>query len=1017
VRNTGVFILLLGLGLIWQGYGQATEVLYLSGKGVDDAVDWEFYCTGGMNSGNWTTIPVPSNWELHGFGAYNYGHDGNKATEEGRYRRNFTVPGSWNGKRVFIVFEGSMTDTRVSINGNSAGPVHQGAFYCFKYEITQQLNFNGSNLLEVTVAKQSSNSSINSAERQADYWVFGGIFRPVYLEAFPQRLIERIAVDAQAGGNLSVEVYLDNVSGGEQVTGSVVDSDGKTVGSQMSVAVPAGGVNVSLKGTFSNIDPWSAEHPRLYRLKVDLLSGGAIVHAVEQNIGFRTVEVRAGNGIYINGKKVMLQGVNRHNFWPSSGRALSPRNSREDILLAKSMNINAIRNSHYPANRHFMDYCDSLGMYVLDELAGWQSPPYDADIGHKLVEEMVTFDVNHPCIIFWDNGNEGGWNTALDGDFGKWDPQKRAVLHPWTTFSNVNTDHYESYSSVQNILNGSAIYMPTEFLHGLYDGGSGAGLQDYWALLRSKPLSAGGFLWVFADEAVVRTDNNNTLDARGNLAPDGVVGPYHEKEGSFYTIREIWSPVQIAMDTLPDNFSGAIDVENRYDFIDLNEVLFTWRLACFAFIHADSGYDTLSEGTARTGSIKPGNRGVLQLNLPVNWSDAHALLLSAKDGAGRLVCEWSWMIPSASAMRESIVETNSARTVSVSETGSEAVITAGTVRYTFSKTTGQLTGVSADGKAYSLGNGPSLSTGGSANLQSVNVSTEGNDGIFEATYNGDLKNVRWRVLGNGWLSLTYRYSLSGKYDYYGVDFDYPESKVNGVQWLGKGPYRVWKNRIKGTVHNLWQRDYNDAITGQVWEYPEFKGYYADVYWARLLTDEGPIHIVIDSPGMFLRLFTPKDGVSPQTTAMVFPNKSISFLNGIAPIGTKFLAASDLGPQGQKHSLNGTFEGSIYLFFGETPEIRTAVNGGDGIRYGNNGTPLQPVQRHCGIEFNLVSTGRVAIMLYTPDGKRHSVIFSGEYKAGKHYCALPVKGSVAAGLYICAISRDGVPVARCGIMIP
>lgn len=1007
---------LFGLGLLLQGYGEKTEIRYLSGRGVDDAVEWEFYCTGGMNSGKWTSIPVPSNWELHGFGAYNYGHDNNKASEEGRYRFNFTVPDTWNGKRVFIVFEGSMTDTRVSINGNSAGPVHQGAFYCFKYEITQLLRFGSSNLLEVTVAKMSSNGSINDAERKADYWVFGGIFRPVYLEAFPQRLIERIAVNAPANGNLSVDVYLDDVSGGEQVTGTLFDSDGRTVGSQMSATVPTGGGSVSLKGTFQNVNRWSAEYPNLYRLEVDLLNGGTTIHTVEENIGFRTVEVRAGNGIYINGKKVMLRGVNRHCFWPSSGRALSPRNSLEDILLIKSMNINSIRNSHYPANRHFMDYCDSLGIYVLDELAGWQMPPYDTNIGRKLVEEMVTFDVNHPCIIFWDNANEGGWNTALDGEFGKWDPQKRSVLHPWTTFSNVNTDHYESYRSVQNILNGNTIYMPTEFLHGLYDGGHGAGLQDYWDLMRSKPLSAGGFFWVFADEAVVRTDNSNRLDARGNLAPDGIVGPYHEKEGSFYTIREIWSPVQIAMDTLPDNFSGTIKVENRYDFTNLNEVTFSWQLARFDFNGSDSGYDIVSEGIATTGSIAPGNRGDLQLELPENWKNAHALLLSAEDSAGKLICEWSWMIPSASVMRESIVETESSDAVSISETGSEAVITAGKIRYTFSKTTGRLSGVSVDGTNYSFGNGPSLSAG-SANLQSVDVSTEDNDGLFEATYNGNLESVRWRVQGNGWLSLTYRYSLSGRYDYFGVDFDYPESKVNGVQWLGKGPYRVWKNRMRGTVHNLWQREYNDAITGQVWEYPEFKGYFADVYWARLLTDEGTIHFIIDSPDMFLRLFTPKDGASPQTTAMVFPGKGISFLHGIPPIGTKFLAASDLGPQGQKHSLNGSFEGSMYLFFGDTPEIPVAAHAGDALQYGYSGSPLQPDQRHGGIEFNLSFAGRVDILLYTLDGKKHSVLLSGERKAGRQHCRLPGRGSVTAGLYICTLSLDGAPIARRGIMIP
>ncbi|NOY59964.1 MAG: glycoside hydrolase family 2, partial [Calditrichaeota bacterium] len=113
-----------------------TETLYLSGKGSDSTVNWQFMVTGGRRANEWTTIPVPSNWELQGFGTYNYGHDKNKADEKGIYRYEFTVPEQWKQKRVFIVFEGSMTDTEVKINGRLAGPVHRGGFYRFKYDIT-----------------------------------------------------------------------------------------------------------------------------------------------------------------------------------------------------------------------------------------------------------------------------------------------------------------------------------------------------------------------------------------------------------------------------------------------------------------------------------------------------------------------------------------------------------------------------------------------------------------------------------------------------------------------------------------------------------------------------------------------------------------------------------------------------------------------------------------------------------------------------------------------------------------
>ncbi len=125
---------------------QESQIVYLSGTGSDHTVDWDFYCTGGRDSGVWTTIPVPSNWELQGFGTYNYGLDKNKSDEKGIYKHSFFVPSEWKGKVTELVFEGSMTDTEVKINGKPAGPVHQGAFYRFSYDITRLLRPGKENL-------------------------------------------------------------------------------------------------------------------------------------------------------------------------------------------------------------------------------------------------------------------------------------------------------------------------------------------------------------------------------------------------------------------------------------------------------------------------------------------------------------------------------------------------------------------------------------------------------------------------------------------------------------------------------------------------------------------------------------------------------------------------------------------------------------------------------------------------------------------------------------------------------
>ncbi|MEK8110346.1 sugar-binding domain-containing protein [Micromonospora sp. M12] len=160
-----------------------TETMVLTGTDADTTVNWDFQVTSGRRSGVWSTIPTPSNWEFHGFGSYNYGHN-LVPNERGNYRHTFTPPSSWAGRRIYLVFEAAMTDAEVWVNGTSAGPRHRGGFYEFRYDVTALVRLGQPNLLEATVSKESSDNSVNDAERRGDYWNFGGIFRPVSLRAF-----------------------------------------------------------------------------------------------------------------------------------------------------------------------------------------------------------------------------------------------------------------------------------------------------------------------------------------------------------------------------------------------------------------------------------------------------------------------------------------------------------------------------------------------------------------------------------------------------------------------------------------------------------------------------------------------------------------------------------------------------------------------------------------------------------------------------------------------------------------
>ncbi|MEV0403166.1 glycoside hydrolase family 2 TIM barrel-domain containing protein [Actinoallomurus sp. NPDC050550] len=892
----------------------------------------------GRTSGEWTTVPVPSNWELHGYGTYDYGNfvkdHPDQPNEQGVYERAFTVPPGWRGRKIFIVFEGSMTDTHVRINGSTVGPTHQGGFFRFMYEVTDVLAFGGPNLLRVTVDKESANASINGAERRGDYWIFGGVYRPVYLLAHPAEFIDRLAIDAQADGSLSVDVFPGAVAEADIVRARIRSLDGATVGRPFSAGIRTDGSKVTLSTRVDGPRLWTAETPNLYRLEVTLSKGDEVLHRVSERFGFRTVEVRPGKGIFLNGKRIMLKGITRHAEWPDSGRATSPKMNRDDILLMKEMNINAVRLSHYPQDQDFYHHADELGLYVLNELPGWHTP-YDTPSAKRLVEEMVVRDVNHPSVIFWDNGNEGGWNTAVDGDFASYDPQRRTVLHPSSEpFNGIRTTHYPTYENVQDYLRNEpgSIYLPTEFLHAMYDGGGGAGLADYWSLMMSRPNSGGGFIWAFLDSGIVRTDQGGRIDVAGDRAPDGVAGPYREKEGSFYAIREIWSPI---LATLRCSGTGSnpavfdIELTNRYDFTNIDECRFDWKLIRFRGPYEEStGHAVMANGTANVRRAGPGENATLTLRLPppaVKRSDA--LALAAVDPSGREVCSWVWPITTATSYKDRIVPAGPG-TVRATETPDAITMTASGTAVTISKRTGLLTGVRKNDIPMSLINGPVMTTG-KATLSDITHRDEGAAHVVHADYTGDLSYVTWRMLGNGWLQLEYRYRVTGDRNFSGVSFDHPEHRIGGVKWLGKGPYRVWKNRTLGPVTDVWYKNYNDTSTGSDlwgadhWKYPEFKGYHAGTYWAVLRALEGDITIVTEQEDLFLRLYTPKFGTNPGTATAAFPGGDISFLDGIAPIGDKNHAASQTGPSGQPNSGDGDYRRTIWFSF-ESKTVRLAV---------------------------------------------------------------------------------------------
>ena len=924
-----------------------TERQYLSGHGCDDTVEWDFFCTDGRNSGRWTKIGVPSCWELQGFGTYQYGisfygkaFPEGIAGEKGMYKYEFEVPEEFRGKQVSLVFEASMTDTEVKVNGRKAGSKHQGAFYRFSYNVTDLLKYGKKNQLEVTVSKESENASVNLAERRADYWNFGGIFRPVFLEVKPAVNLRHIAIDAQMDGSFRANCYT-NISGdGMSIRAQILDGKGKKL-ADTTVPLKAGSDWTTLQLNVSAPALWTAETPNLYKAQFSLLDKeGKVLHHETETFGFRTIEVRESDGLYVNGVRINVRGVNRHSFRPESGRTLSKAKNIEDVLLMKGMNMNSVRLSHYPADPEFLEACDSLGLYVMDELGGWHGK-YDTPTGVRLIEGMIERDVNHPSIIWWSNGNEKGWNIELDGEFHKYDPQKRPVIHPQGNFSGFETMHYRSYGESQNYMRLPEIFMPTEFLHGLYDGGHGAGLYDYWEMMRKHPRCIGGFLWVLADEGVKRVDMDGFIDNQGNFGADGIVGPHHEKEGSYYTIKQLWSPVQVMNTAIDRNFDGKLSVENRYDYLNLNTCRFIWQQVKFPSVTDASNTTTriLKQGEVQGSDVAAHGVGVVDIKTSI-LPEADALFLTVIDKYGYEL--WRWTFPVDKLNWETEQFSASSGRASYMETEKGITVKANGRTFVFSKKDGQLKDVSVNNRKISFANGPRFIGARRADrsldqfynhddekakakdrtyseftdaavFTKLDVKEEGGNLILTANYKlGNLDKAQWTIHPDGMATLDYTYNFSGVVDLMGICFDYPEEQVLSKRWLGAGPYRVWQNRIHGAQYDIWENDYNDPIPGETFTYPEFKGYFGSVSWMSIRTKEGIISLTNETPDSYIGVYQPRDG--RDRLLYTLPESGISVLNVIPPVRNKVNSTDLCGPSSQPKWVDGPQTGRLVLRF-------------------------------------------------------------------------------------------------------
>lgn len=560
----------------------------------------------------WGRLPVPSNWQMHGYGVPNYAnvqypipYDPPFVPDEnpvGLYRRAFTLPMGWDCRQTLLRFDGVDSAFYVFVNGRMAG-FSKGPHMPAEFDVSGIVR-PGENELCVQVFQWSDGTYLEDQDK----WRLSGIFRDVSLLSLPRAQIWDIQADAlldkeYTTGLLDVRVLMHDASG------CVVRArlfDGETAIWQQEAAPDAASFHIKVP----DVRRWTAETPERYDLVVTLCLGDAVLQAQCVRVGFRLVEI-LGSQLFVNGVSIKLKGVNRHDFHPALGAAVPEGAMRQDIILMKRHNINTVRTSHYPNDTLFYDLCDALGMYVIDEtdlechgvvlFDRWnliaEDPVWEASYVDR-TQRMVARDRNHPSILFWSLGNESGYgvnNAAQAQAIREMDVTRPIHYEPDHQAETADVVS-EMYTSVPRLIqqgeSGEAKpFFLCEYAHAM---GQGPGnLKEYWEAINRYPRLIGGCVWEWADHGIARADGNGEpyyayggdfgdKPNDGNFCVDGLCYPDRRPHTGLMEYKKIIEPVHV---TFTDD---EMTIENRWAFTTLDAVDAYWT--------AERGGETIAQG-------------------------------------------------------------------------------------------------------------------------------------------------------------------------------------------------------------------------------------------------------------------------------------------------------------------------------------------------------------------------------------------------------------------------------------
>ena len=566
----------------------------------------------------WKSIPVPSCVELQGFGIPIYTNItypfpakppviDDRYNPTSSYRRTFTVPSTFDGKRVRLRFDGVYSAFWVWINGKRVG-YSEDSKGPAEFDVTDFL-VKGSNVLAVQVYRWCDGSYLEDQ----DMFRYSGIFRDVTLRAMPAVTVEDIDVKTELDSKYTnVRVYVGlNIRNSSSANASVrldmaiYDATGKRV--QESLATST----VSATGNSADVSKWSlklnnplkwtAETPNLYTVVISVKVDGQFSEFLSVKTGFRKIETDGGV-FKINGRPVKLLGVNRHEHDPDTGRTVSLSRMIQDIQLMKRFNINCVRNAHYPNDRRWYDLCNEYGLYVVDEAnieSHGMGYSFERSLGNNPVWEKSHLDrtsrmyetrKNYPCIVMWSLGNEAGPGSNFEAT-SKW-------LHSVDTSRPVHYERYNQVADVDSVMYPEVSYVENagkqksdkpfyvcEYAHAM--GNAVGNLQEYVAAFRSSPRNMGGCIWDWVDQGLrkKRPDGKGWYFAYGgdyddkpndgNFCCNGLVPPDRTVTPKLYEVKKCYQPVvfQLSED------KRKLTLRNYFSFTNLNRYRVTWELS------------------------------------------------------------------------------------------------------------------------------------------------------------------------------------------------------------------------------------------------------------------------------------------------------------------------------------------------------------------------------------------------------------------------------------------------------